>query len=190
MGDLTYTGERCIPGLTPEPALSEHLARYRFAQRYAFGRRVLDACCGVGYGSAMLAEVAAEVVGFDRSEEAIGYASEHYARPNLRFEVADILEWWEGDFELAVAFEALEHVEDGQHFVERLHWALRPGGQLLLSVPSWSGCWRSPFHLRCYRMEELHALLARFTGYWLGQKRDAIGLKIAPDYHLFVGERS
>ncbi|MEI9974184.1 MAG: hypothetical protein WDO73_20315 [Ignavibacteriota bacterium] len=48
-----FTGERVIPGEVDVDLLNEHLARYTFAARLARGKRVLDAGCGAGYGSAV-----------------------------------------------------------------------------------------------------------------------------------------
>ena len=53
-----FTGERVIPGQVDVDLLNEHLARYTFAARLARGKRVLDAGCGAGYGSAELAQPA------------------------------------------------------------------------------------------------------------------------------------
>ena len=55
---VEFTGERVIPGQVNDDLWSEHVARYAFARRYAEGKRVLDAGCGAGYGSAELAQSA------------------------------------------------------------------------------------------------------------------------------------
>jgi SAM-dependent methyltransferase len=61
-----FTGERVIPGQVDVDLLNEHMARYTFAARLARGKRVLDAGCGAGYGSAELASQADSVtVGVD-----------------------------------------------------------------------------------------------------------------------------
>src|SRR5215475_5813816 len=83
-----FTGERVIPGQVDIDLLNEHMARYAFASRLARGKRVLDAGCGAGYGSAELARTAASVVGIDRATEAIEFAQANYPLPNLRFEQA------------------------------------------------------------------------------------------------------
>ena len=62
---LPFTGERFTPECVRE-IWYEHWHRYVFARRIAAGRRVLDAACGEGYGSALLADVAAQVVGVVR----------------------------------------------------------------------------------------------------------------------------
>ena len=56
-----FTGERLIPGQVDVDLFNEHMARYTFAVRFAGGKRVLDAGCGAGYGSAELAAVAEAV---------------------------------------------------------------------------------------------------------------------------------
>ena len=72
---VEFTGERVIPGQVNDDLWSEHVARYAFARRYAQGKRVLDAGCGTGYGSAELAQSAAEVTGVDIAADAIEYAN-------------------------------------------------------------------------------------------------------------------
>ena len=52
-----FTGERFMPGCSGEIAY-EHWHRYAFARRFVGGKRVLDAACGEGYGSALLSTVA------------------------------------------------------------------------------------------------------------------------------------
>jgi len=80
-----FTGERVIPGQVDADLLNEHLARYAFAARLARGKRVLDAGCGAGYGSAELAKFALSVVGADIAGEAVDFAREHYRLQNLQF---------------------------------------------------------------------------------------------------------
>ena len=81
---LTFTGERFTPEVRG-PIWYEHWHRYAVAVPAAAGLRVLDAACGEGYGSALLARTAAHVVGLDVDAEAVAHARERYARANLRF---------------------------------------------------------------------------------------------------------
>ena len=78
-----FTGERVIPGQVDVDLLNEHMARYTFAARLARGKRVLDAGCGAGYGSAELARTARRVVGVDSRRTRSDYAREHYRRRHL-----------------------------------------------------------------------------------------------------------
>src|SRR6202048_3917604 len=78
MAEIHFTGERFLPACTGEIAY-EHWHRYAFARRFAAGKRVLDAACGEGYGSALLGTVAESVAGVDIAASAIAHATERYA---------------------------------------------------------------------------------------------------------------
>src|SRR5437764_13098398 len=85
-----FTGERVIPGQVDVDLLNEHMARYTFAVRLARGKRVLDAGCGAGYGSAELARVSAHVTGIDVAADAVEFARTNYAADNLSFHQASV----------------------------------------------------------------------------------------------------
>jgi len=133
-----FTGERLIPGSVDIDLLNEHLARYAFAARLARGKRVLDAGCGAGYGSAELAGAADSVVGVDVAPEAIAFATANYQLPNLRFEQASCtaLPHAAGRFDLVAAFEVIEHLADWRGFLAEARRVLSPNGQLVVSTPN------------------------------------------------------
>ncbi len=133
-----FTGERVIPGEVDIDLLNEHMARYAFAARLARGKRVLDAGCGAGYGSAELARIAEAVVGIDRAAEAVSFARAHYALPNLTFEQASCTALPHADaaFDLLVAFEVIEHLEDWRAFLLETRRVLAPNGQFIVSTPN------------------------------------------------------
>ena len=123
-------------------AASEHVQRYRWAASMVRGLRVLDLCCGVGYGAAILREQAAAVVGVDYDAGAIREATGVAARGGLdvSFEVGDAHHWLErdlsADFDAIVCFEGLEHLEDFDGALARLAAQASRGMRLLLSVPN------------------------------------------------------
>ena len=129
--------ERIVPARTSPGILALHLKRYDFARDWCDGAEVLDAACGVGYGSAHLAEVASRVVGLDRSNEAIAEARREYARPNVEFVEGDLLAlpFDAHSFDAVCAFEAIEHLEDQRGFLREAARVLRPGGTFLASTP-------------------------------------------------------
>ena len=133
---MTFTGERVIPGEVDADLFNEHWARYLFAQQLAAGKRVLDVACGSGYGSALLAEVAQQVVGVDIASDAVCYAKERYARPDFVRADCIALPFAEEQFDLLVAFEIIEHLSDSQTFLEELRRVVKPQGRLLLSTPN------------------------------------------------------
>jgi SAM-dependent methyltransferase len=133
---LTYP-ERIVPDETSPGIVALHLKRYEFARRWCRDRAVLDAGCGVGYGTAYLAEVAASVVGVDLDDGAIAYARERYARPNVEFRIGDLLDLDLADasFDVVCSFETIEHLEDVEAFFGEITRVLRPEGVFLVSTP-------------------------------------------------------
>lgn len=163
-----FTGERVIPGQVDIDLLNEHLARYAFAARLARGKRVLDAGCGTGYGSAELAKVAASVLGVDVAAEAVDFAQEHYRLPHLGFAQASCtaLPHPDGCFDLVVAFEVIEHLEHWREFLLEVRRVLARSGQFIVSTPNKSYYAESrgtdgdnPFHVHEFEFEEFRSEL-------------------------------
>jgi len=169
---LEFTGERFTPECVRE-IWYEHWHRYAFALPLARGRRVLDAACGEGYGSALLARCAASVLGLDLADGAVTHARQRYgSAPNLRFDQADVtaLEAYpDSSFDLIVSFETLEHVQEQARMLDGFVRLLAPGGVLLVSTPDryqYSDVtgFRNEHHVRELYRDEFEALLsARFA---------------------------
>ena len=161
--------ERIVPDETSPGIVALHLKRYEFAAPFCRGGEVLDAGCGVGYGSAFLGEVARRVVGVDRDESAIAYGRERYGRPNVEFRVGDVLRLDAGDaeFDAVCSFETIEHVDDAGAFVAETARVLRPGGVLVVSTPrapETTAAPENPFHRVELSRPDFEALLRRFFG--------------------------
>jgi SAM-dependent methyltransferase len=165
--ELEFTGERFTPECVRE-IWYEHWHRYVFAHEFAKAKRVLDAACGEGYGSALLAGTAASVIGIDIAENAIAHARARYGdQANLRFQRGDCtaLEVPPGCFDLVVSFETLEHVQAQEALIAGFARALAPDGILIVSSPdkhtySEVSGFRNEFHVREMYRDELLALLA------------------------------
>jgi SAM-dependent methyltransferase len=179
--DLEFTGERFVPG-APGEIVYEHVHRYAFARSLARGRRVLDAACGEGYGSALLAEVASEVTGVDIDPPSLAHARDAYRdRPGLRFVEGSVtrLPLADGSVDLVVSFETIEHLErdDQAPMVAEFERVLAPDGVLVLSSPnrpeySERRNYRNPFHRHELDRAELGELLSpRFPAQrWFRQR--------------------
>jgi SAM-dependent methyltransferase len=168
---LPFTGERFTPECEREICY-EHWHRYAFARRIAASKRVLDAACGEGYGSALLAEVAADVVGVDIDADSIAHARVRYAgAPRLRYECADATQLKSPDraFDLVVSFETLEHLAAQEQLIAGFSRVLADDGVLVISSPdkrtySELAGSRNEFHVRELYREELLALLRPHFG--------------------------
>jgi SAM-dependent methyltransferase len=139
---------------------------------------VLDAACGVGYGSALLAEEAGSVVGIDLSEDAIAYARARYAMPNVEFRVDDLQSpaLDERSFDVVCSFETLEHLPDRDAFLHHVARVLRDDGVVVLSTPRADETTESPdnpHHFVEYSRRDFEALLDRYfdTAELYGQRR-------------------
>jgi len=165
---LEFTGERVIPGLVDPDLMNEHMARYRFAARFADASTlVLDAGCGSGYGAAEFPN-AASVVAIDVSAEAIAHARRAYSRSGVHFlqGACESLPFADQSFDLVVAFEVLEHIERWPLMLLDAGRVLRPSGVLLVSTPNkaWyaesrAAAGPNPYHVREFEYDEFKTAL-------------------------------
>jgi hypothetical protein len=146
----------------------DHVARYEFAARILpKGSRIIDFACGVGYGTRILEDAGHQPRGFDCDSEALAYGREHYTHhnsPQGLFCFGDGDTTGElGEYDAAVCFETVEHIEDPRPLLK----ALRVSAPLLIaSVPNEdvipfqnAAGDTAPFHFRHYTKHEFKALL-------------------------------
>lgn len=134
---LTPFGESVWPGVRNDLFVA-HESIYRHFASLAPGKRILDAGCGSGYGSRILAEAGARsVLAVDIDARSIRYARRHFAHPALEFAVADCqaLALAPSSFDLVVSSNMLEHLESPETFLSSVGGALSPGGLVVLAVP-------------------------------------------------------
>lgn len=175
---MLQTGERQVAP-TLDGIRRDHVARYEFA-RDLIGRtgtrKVLDLACGIGYGSAILADAGYEVVGIDYSREVIEYGREHYYAPGRRMQLlhanAQTLYYQPNLYDAAVCFETIEHLADPLPMLTGLRHTAR---KLIASVPNESVFpyhKNIAFHHRHYTRAEFAALLMKAgwcVAQWWGQ---------------------
>ncbi len=162
---LTFTGERFAPEVKGA-IWHEHWHRYCLARPLAQGLRVLDAACGEGYGSFLLAQTAAQVYGIDIESAAVAHARARYRAPNLSYLEGSVtaLPLPDAAVDLVVSFETIEHLAEQAAMLAEFRRVLAPGGVLLISSPnqpvySGDGGGVNEFHVRELTRFELAALL-------------------------------
>jgi 2-polyprenyl-3-methyl-5-hydroxy-6-metoxy-1,4-benzoquinol methylase len=138
------------------------------------GRKVLEAGCGDGFTTALIARRARSVHAFDISERAIAFAELIVRDPNVTFEMGDavdvdrIAERAGGDLDVVAAFEMIEHLssEGRNRFLEGCRRVLaHRGGALVLSTPNGERSGRrNPHHAHEFGLEELRSMLVQ-AGY-------------------------
>lgn len=125
-------------------------SKYRVLLRWMSGRgrlRVLNAGCGSGELSCLLAAAGHQVVGIDPGAEYVELARQRAGDrfPDSAFVVSSI-EGYDGPgkFDAVVSTDVLEHIEDDRTAFTKLVELTRPGGLLLIAVPA--GQWLFGFH--------------------------------------------
>jgi O-antigen biosynthesis protein len=185
---IEWTGERCVPWAPDVQVVYEHFHRYMWAAGVVGGLKVLDLGSGEGFGAAILAESAEQVVGVDFDERTVEHSRLNYGAPNLQFQVGtalDLAAFEPGSFGAVVAFEVIEHVRQQEQVLEQVARLLSEDGILLVSTPdrrlySEDTGQRNPFHERELSFDELRGLLgAHFPHVASWAQRTITGSRIA-----------
>lgn len=131
--------------------------------------RILNAGCGSGELSFLLAEAGHEVLGVDASRVYIELAKlkkTQLALPRCTFEVCSIEDLCVSQpYDCVIAADVIEHIQDDARVVEKLVACVRPGGLLMLTVPA--GQWLFGFHdesLGHFRRYSIRSLLDKVGG--------------------------
>jgi SAM-dependent methyltransferase len=186
--------ERIVPGTIEWDAFyANHIARYNFAKEQlaaAINKKIsiLDAACGVGYGSNFLASnINCTVTAVDRSIDALTVANKNFASSVIRFLEDDCHTLQAaanyGAYDAVVSFETLEHLPQPEKFIAACYQNLNTGGILIISTPNQSvsspdGNLDWEFHEKEYQPQEMLELLSKagFSNIKLyGQQMTAIG---------------
>lgn len=193
--DMEYTNPYQYKDMTVRQADPYANAKYRIILEYLGGKKplkILNAGCGSGELSVLLAESGHTVVGIDPAPEYIHLARRFLPRglaSRCSFKVASIEEVKDGErFDAVVATDVLEHIEDDERAANKLARTIAPGGLLILTVPAVQ--WLFGFHdenlghFRRYRAGQLKKVIGK-TGLIRIEKMRYFGWTLIPICVLF-----
>jgi len=134
-------------------------------QRIPVDARVLDIGTSTGTNLRLLKELGfSNRQGLDRSDEAIRWCAE---KGFGRVEKGDACElpFGDGEFQLVLATDVIEHVDDDLRAITEIRRVLAPGGTAIISVPAFQSLWGLQddvsHHKRRYLKKPLLELIRR-----------------------------
>ena len=124
--------------------------------------RILDVGCGTGANLKMLSEFG-DAAGVDISPDAIEFCRER-GLSDVKLGAAESLPYEAETFDLVTALDVVEHLDDDVGGLREMRRVLRPGGRVLLFVPTFMWLWgvqdEVSHHRRRYRLSELRRVVA------------------------------
>lgn len=128
--------------------------------------KVLEIGCGFGYLTYALAKSGYTIKGVDISQHAIDQAKQRYGDHYVCCNVNDM----EGQYDVLILTEVVEHIPDIKEFFGALYNLLKPGGEIVLTTPNKSFypkdiLWESeapPVHLWWFSEESMIHLARHF----------------------------
>ena len=123
--------------------------------------RILDVGCGTGANLLMLSQYG-DAEGVDISNDALAFCRER-GLDQVKLGAGEKLPYDDGTFDLVTAFDVVEHMDDDLAGLREMRRVLRPGGRVLLFVPTFMFLWGVQDdvsnHRRRYRLPELRRVL-------------------------------
>jgi SAM-dependent methyltransferase len=132
--------------------------------------RILDIGCGTGFNVAYLRSLGfTRVVGLDVAPEALDYCRLRHLTALVRGD-ATHAPFLDGAFDIILALDLIEHVEDDVTTIRGLARLLSPGGVLLIFTPAFQFLWG--------HQDEISRHFRRYTSGELRSKIEEAGLHV------------
>ena len=116
--------------LKGDAVFPRELTRYKWAAAHVRGTKVLEIGCSTGYGVQFLGDV--DYLGLDYDPQIVEVAQEQGWSATASFQYADINNYALDRYDTIIAFEVIEHLDNGLEVFERLK---QHGKTLLFTVP-------------------------------------------------------
>ena len=104
--------------LKGDPVFPREVTRYQWAARHIRGKSVFELGCSSGYGVQFMPEV--EYTGLDYDPIIVEVAQEQNWNPKAKFVHADINTYELGNYDTIIAFEVIEHLDNGLEILQKL----------------------------------------------------------------------
>jgi ubiquinone/menaquinone biosynthesis C-methylase UbiE len=151
--DFWHVGRREIL----DEAISRHAKK-------AQDRKILDVGCGPG-GNILLLKDFGRVTGLDTSEEALKFAKSNGFDTLVQSSAVE-MSFEDESFEMVVALDVFEHVEDDNSAIKESVRVLKPDGLLVATVPAYPFLWsphdESMHHVRRYIKKDLMSKIKKY----------------------------
>jgi SAM-dependent methyltransferase len=164
-------------------------------ERYFPGAaRFLEAGCGTGFVLSGVAQAfpGLQITGSELAAEGLGFAARRVPAARLIQMDARRIPFRE-EFDVAGAFDVIEHIEDDRAVLRALREALVPGGGLLLTVPQHPSLWSEfdarAHHVRRYRAADLRGKLVE-TGFEIVKMTSFVTLLLPLMYASRLAQRA
>jgi len=148
---LSNNFERAV-FLKGDQVFPRETTRYKWAAKNILGTKILEIGCSTGYGVQFLPKNI-EYVGLDYDERIVDVAQKEEWGPNISFKHADINNYELDQYDTIIAFEVVEHLDNGLQIVEKLKKHCK---RLLITVPykETPGFWGE--HHKLHMLDETH----------------------------------
>lgn len=127
---LTNNYERAV-FLKGDPVFSRETTRYLWANQNLWGNNILEVGCSTGYGSQFFPNNI-NYLGLDYDPIIVSVAKEQKWGYKHDFEQADINTYKLSDYDTIIAFEVIEHLDNGLEVITKLQQHCH---RLLITVP-------------------------------------------------------
>jgi 2-polyprenyl-3-methyl-5-hydroxy-6-metoxy-1,4-benzoquinol methylase len=140
-----------------------HLFRYYCARGFVDpGDIVVDFGCGYGYGSSMMAKYAKKVIGIDRDDAAIKYATEHYQTDNCFFMQGNVDQMDQfPQCDVITCIECFEHLRFPEIFANKAMAAARK--KIIITCPIVPTKHEDPTHLNDFTESQVDEMFRTDT---------------------------
>jgi GT2 family glycosyltransferase len=175
---LSNNYERAV-FLKNDVVFERETTRYKWASKNILGKKILEIGCSTGYGIQFLPKDI-EYIGVDYDHKIIEVAQNENWSDTSKFEFADINDYELDQYDTIIAFEVIEHLDNGLEIVEKLKNHCK---RLLITVPykETPGFWGE--HHKLHMLDETH--LPGFEYLFIGENGELL-LEPTSRFNLMV----